>query len=265
MYTYIMDKFKNNEPVIGIIAEYNPLHNGHALHLSEVKKILPDAPVVVVLSSNFTQRGIPSIVDKWTRSEMALASGADLVLELPFVFACDASPGFSTGAVGVLSKTNFITHLSFGAEDAKYNTEPILNILMQEPDSFKSVLKQYLSEGQSYPKALAGALEHEYPGCLSFVSSPNNSLGLSYLLQAKKQAFNIVPLPVTRMGGGYHELTRGVLASATAIRASLTDDEYNSEWLNEAVSIREHYNNYGHKLPKELMKQLDELEARLKA
>ena len=172
--------------VIGIAAEYNPFHNGHALHIVRARGLLSGAAVVVVLSSSFTQRGLPALADKWTRTRMALLNGVDLVLELPFVHACNGGMEFARGAVDILAGTGFVTHISFGMEHSfefKTNIEcktdiefktgfepetgpfgPILDTLIQEPPSFKLRLKENLASGQSYPKAVAAALDREFPG-----------------------------------------------------------------------------------------------------
>ncbi|NLL36245.1 MAG: nucleotidyltransferase family protein [Fretibacterium sp.] len=218
-YTDAMENL--HDPVVGIIAEYNPFHNGHLWHLTEVRRLMPHAPLVMVLSSNFTQRGLPSLVDKWTRTRMALAQGADLVLELPFAFSCNAAPEFSAGAVDILAQTRFVTHLSFGMENPDWELTSILDILIQEPPSFKRNLKKRLSSGHSYPKALARALESELPGSASFLASPNNSLALSYLLHTRKKGYALIPLPVLRRGAGYHAELLGPLPSATAVRKAI--------------------------------------------
>jgi predicted nucleotidyltransferase len=223
--------------VIGIAAEYNPFHNGHALHIASARGLLrePGAAVVVVLSSAFTQRGLPALADKWTRTRMALLNGADLVLELPFLHACNGGMEFARGAVDILAGTGFVTHISFGMErffDSERPFEAILDILLQEPPSFKSSLKSNLASGQSYPKAVAGALDRELPGSGVLISTPNNSLALSYLLHIRRRRYNLIPLPVRREGPGYHDGPdvgteregSALLAGAAAIRKGLLSD-----------------------------------------
>ena len=237
---------KRPTPVIGVIAEYDPFHNGHALLPAKAKKALGpgggSVPVVVTLSSSFTQRGLPVLADKMARAKMALASGANLVLELPFVHACNSGPEFARGAIGILAATRLVTHLAFGAEDASAFSGPLLekllNILIQEPLSFKLNLRDNLALGCSYPKALAIALESECPGSSFLVSSPNNALAISYLAEIKRKGYRIVPIPAQREGGGYNDEAAGPLASATAIRKALSEagEEGNwPEWINDAV------------------------------
>ena len=133
------------DPVIGIVAEYDPFHNGHALHITRAHDGLAEAPVVVVLSSSFTQRGLPALAGKWTRTRMALAGGADLVLELPFSWACSAGPDFARGAVDIFAVAGFVTHLAFGVESlpnppgtktAISALHMAVDILIHEPRAF---------------------------------------------------------------------------------------------------------------------------------
>jgi predicted nucleotidyltransferase len=289
--------FQNQNPGIGIVAEYDPFHNGHALHLSRALTSLNtggnEAAVVVVLSSSFTQRGLPAMLDKWTRARMALENGADLVLELPFIYACNAGPEFARGAVDTLAAMECVTHLSFGMETfclknpfaergketnssiSNFSISPlpvslpisfpassgvgsysentgnlenptaalyaIVDILIQEPFSFKSNLKKALASGMSYPKALAQAIDRELPGGGAFASTPNNALALSYLLRVRRGNYGLVPLPVRREGAGYRDTTIGPLASATAIRSAVEeaartpDSTGGKSWIEDAM------------------------------
>ena len=229
-----MDRSSSRTPVVGIVAEYNPFHNGHLLQMEAVRTRLPDALFVIVLSSSFMQRGAPGIADKWLRARTALHGGADLVLELPFLFACNAAPEFGAGAVDILARTKIATHIAFGMEDANHDTRSILDILIQEPASFKRELRKKLDRGLSYPKAVGQALEKELPGSEDFLSTPNNSLALSYLLRIGKRGYSLIPLPIQRLGPGYHNLQAGRLSSAAAIRAALQGAQ-DSRWIEDAI------------------------------
>ena len=145
--------------VYGIIAEYNPFHNGHAYHLQQAAELAEAQAVVAVLSSNFVQRGEPSFEDKWSRAEGALAGGADLVLELPVPFSCHNAGVFARGAVKILSSTGLITHLSFGIEAEIPEQERIVDILLHEPPRFKENLKNFLKTGLSFVEARARAID----------------------------------------------------------------------------------------------------------
>lgn len=222
--------------MIGIVAEYNPFHNGHAHQLSLIRSQY-GSPVAVVLSSSFTQRGEAALADKWARTEMALQNGVDLVFELPFPYACNAGPEFAHGAIDTLAATGFVTHLSFGMENPSYPLETILSILNEEPPSFKDCLRKKLAEGQSYSKAVAESLETVVPGSGLFLSAPNNALAVSYLLRIRQKNYPLTPLPLQRAGKGYHDHSQDSLASATAIRKEiLSSPELSTHsWVKEAM------------------------------
>ena len=206
------------ENVVGIIAEYNPFHNGHAYHLQQAAELAEAQAVVAVLSSNFVQRGEPSVEDKWSRTEGALAGGADLVLELPVPFSCHNAGVFARGAVKILSSTGLITHLSFGIEAEIPEQERIVDILLHEPPRFKENLKNFLKTGLSFVEARARAIDELVPGARASLSTPNNNLAFAYLLELARRPVRIKSLPVLRKGASYHSLEKGQLASATAIR-----------------------------------------------
>lgn len=150
--------------VNGIIAEYNPFHNGHKYHLEESGRLTGADYSIVVLSGNFVQRGDPALTDKHTRAEMALRNGADLVLELPTVYSASSAEYFATGAVSLLDKLGVVTHLCFGSE---YGDAALLgriaSILREEPEEYTRELKARLRQGCSYPVARNAALIHYCP------------------------------------------------------------------------------------------------------
>ena len=142
-----------------------------------------------MLSSDFTQRGEPSIVDKFLRAEMAVRAGADLVFELPFVFACSAAQDFSRGAVGMLARMKFITHIAFGMEDPGFDFSPLIEI--EDNESYKIFLREELSRGASFAKAHSIAAEKILPGAREFLSKPNNLLGLSYVSEIRRNGYGL--------------------------------------------------------------------------
>ena len=174
--------------ITGIIAEFNPLHKGHELLIKSQKKD-NGSYVVVLISSNFTQRGEPSFVDKFFRAEMAVRAGADLVLELPFIFSCAAAQDFSRGAVNILARTKFINKISFAMEDTEFNFDALINI--EGNENYKKILHEELSRGSSFSRAHAVAAEKILPGSFNFLSKPNNLLALSYIQEVKKNNFNL--------------------------------------------------------------------------
>ncbi len=189
----------------GITAEFNPLHKGHELLFSKIKN--PDG-IIVVLSSNFTQRGSPSISDKLTRADNAVIAGADLVLELPFLYSCSAAQDFSRGAVNILGRLGFVEQIAFGMEDVNFDAHKLVSIMINEPENYKTVLKREMSLGASFPKANSIALENILNGSGDFITKPNNLLAVSYMLNVKKQGFNIEFLPVKRTGSFKSSLIR---------------------------------------------------------
>ena len=158
--------------ITGIIAEFNPLHKGHEALMKFASSRENSGACVVLMSSNFTQRGSPAIVDEFTRAEMAITAGADLVLELPFIYSCSAGQDFARGAVEILGRLKFIAQIAFGMEDANYNVEPLINLLLNENQDYKNFLKHELDSGASFAKAHSIAA---CPKTASPVSSPQAS------------------------------------------------------------------------------------------
>ena len=138
----------------GIIAEYNPMHLGHVYHIEETKKKTNCDGIVCILSGNFVQRGLPSILDKWTRAKIAIESGVDLVIELPAVFAVSSAEHFAFGGVSLLNSLNIIDYISFGSEEGNLLLiDKISDLLINEPLEYKNLLKENLNSGLSYPVA----------------------------------------------------------------------------------------------------------------
>ena len=170
--------------VNGIIAEYNPFHNGHLYQLETSRKRTGADYTVVVMSGNFTQRGEAAILSKYVRTEMALRCGADLVLELPALFAAGSAEFFATGAAALLDRLGVVDYLCFGSEcgNAKKLTE-LAKILAEEPEDFKRLLQGKLAQGMNFPAARASALQEAFPSAEDIdviLKAPNNILGLEY-------------------------------------------------------------------------------------
>lgn len=207
--------------VTGIIAEYNPFHNGHAYHLERSRQMTGADCIVCIMSGDFTQRGEAALWDKWTRAEMAVRNGADLVLELPFVFACNNAELFARGGMEILNRLGCITDVVFGSECG--DLEPlrkIADLLSEEPPEFQQRLHENLDQGNSFPAARAEAISYllgaEYAGILS---DPNNILGIEYLKQAKRLGSSILFHTLKRQGEGYHSHKwQESMASASSIR-----------------------------------------------
>lgn len=209
--------------VLGIVAEYNPFHNGHLYHLEESKKITGSKYVVAVISGNFTQRGDTSIIDKWTKTKMALDNGCDLVIELPLIYSISSAENFAAGGVKILNSLKVVDYISFGAETSDVNIlDKIANILYEEPKEYKSLLASQLNKGMSFPKARQNALMmylNDIRDYAEALSAPNNILGIEYIKSLKKLKSKIVPVPIERYETGYNDLSyTSDIASASAIR-----------------------------------------------
>ena len=220
--------------ITGIITEYNPFHNGHLFHLNSIKNQLESDAVVCVMSGNFVQRGLPAVLDKWSRAKMAILNGVDLVIELPSVYAVSSAEFFSFGAVSILNSTGVINNICFGSESGNINTlNSIAHILVNESSEFKEQLRANLKEGLSFPKAREKALydllkdDKNAEDIISYITSPNNILGIEYCKSLKVLNSSIKPCTIKRTGSGYNDseaLTS--LASATSIRKLIKEEGY---------------------------------------
>lgn len=132
--------------VLGIIAEYNPFHNGHLYHLQKSKEITNSEFTICIIGGNFTQRGNVSMVDKWTKAEMALSNGADLVLELPTIYNISSAENFASGAIKMLNSLKIVDFVSFGSEVGNINTlDNIAKVLVDEPKEYVTMLNHELN------------------------------------------------------------------------------------------------------------------------
>lgn len=220
--------------IVAVIAEYNPFHNGHLYQLNTIREKLGADRIIVVMSGSFTQRGIPSIIDKFERCRMALENGADVVFELPVYYATGSAEFFAQGAVALLDKLGVVDCLHFGSETGSLDTLfSCAEILANEPASFKETLSALLKEGASFPTAQAKALTEELlkhnlsitsqQDLQQIIALPNNTLGIEYIKALLQRKSTIMPVTLKREGNQYHELkiTDEQLASANAIRSFL--------------------------------------------
>ena len=209
--------------VLGIIAEYNPFHNGHLYHLQKSLHDTGSSYSIAVISGNFTQRGSTSLVDKWTKTEIALKNGIDLVIELPLLYSISSAENFAEGAIKIFDSLKVVDYISFGSESGDISTlNTVADILYKEPREYKNILSHELGKGLSFPKARENALLMYLKDIRKFssvLSSPNNILGIEYLKALKKHKSNITPLTVERFDSNYNDTSyTGNIASATAIR-----------------------------------------------
>ena len=211
---------------VGIIAEYNPFHNGHAYQIAMAKKMTGADYCIVVMSGDFVQRGAPAIMDKYIRTQSALENGADLVLELPVYYATSSAEYFASGAVALLDKLGVTDTLCFGSECGDIEVlSALADTLLTETPQFKQILKQQMKTGASYPQARNHALSVTAPhltGALHVLQSPNNILGLEYIKALKRRQSRIQPYTLSRFGADYHASTlEASYSSALAIRESI--------------------------------------------
>ena len=228
--------------VLGIIAEYNPFHNGHLYHLEASKKLTGADYTVAIISGNFTQRGSTSIVDKWSKTKMALENGIDLVIELPVLYSISSAENFADGAIKILNSLGIVDYLSFGAETSDISIlNNIANILYSEPEEYKKLLSIELEKGLSFPKARENALldyiksnilennKSDFENYRKVLSSPNNILGIEYLKALKKYKSLIKPVCISRFKAEYNSSNFSEnIASATAIRELIKNKNFDT-------------------------------------
>lgn len=212
--------------VNGIIAEYNPFHNGHSYHINVAKQQNNADYTIVVMSGNFMQRGEPALIDKYKRARMALENGADLVLELPAYYSASSAEYFAIGGVTLLDKLGVVDSLCFGSECGDVEIlRRIAKILTEEPEKYVNTLRHYMREGLSFPTARSTALLEYDPSLSCFrdvLSSPNNILGMEYIKALINRKSSIQPTTTPRIGSNYHDHRLGVhQSSAKAIREAL--------------------------------------------
>lgn len=212
---------------LGIIAEYNPFHNGHLLHLEKSKEITKSKNTIVIMSGNFVQRGEPAVCNKQIRTKSALLNGADMVLELPLLYACSGADVFSYGAIDILNKTGIIDCLCFGSESGNISDFfEASEILYYESKLFKSTLSEQLKTGLSYPAARLKAISILLNKDMSFLGSPNNILALEYIKFLKMTNSKIQPFTIKREKAEFNSYEiNGSIASATAIRNAVTNNQ----------------------------------------
>lgn len=221
------------ENILGIIAEYNPFHLGHLYHLTKSKELSDSSYVVAIMSGNFVQRGDTSIVDKWTKTQMALLNGVDLVIELPTLYAISSAENFAYGSVRILDSLKIVDNLSFGSEVGDIEIlSSIADVIHREPPEYVSILKHELRKGVSYPTARERALLiylNDVRRYANVLSGSNNILGIEYLKALKKLNSKILPYTLPREGANYSDVvSHKGYASSTAIRKWIEKDDFSS-------------------------------------
>lgn len=257
--------------VVGIITEYNPFHNGHKYHIERAKKITGADYVIAVMSGNFVQRGHPSIMDKYTRSMMALSNEVDIIIELPVCYATSSAEFFALGAVTLLDRLGIVDYICFGSESGDIKVlEKIARIFNNPSKDFQDNISSYLKEGLSFPaaraKATAQLLLPNEPissnhDLIDAISEPNNILGIEYIKALDKINSSMIPITISRKDAHYHDkninyletnkdlpahelITNHTFSSATAIRGIIEDTHKSSSLHSIKDTVPNNVYNY---------------------
>lgn len=238
--------------VLGVIAEFNPFHNGHQYLLQKSKELTGADFSIAVMGGHFLQRGEPAFWNKWVRTKMAIKSGFDLVIELPYVFASQDARGFAQAGVKILNSLGVVDYISFGCESEEIEIfSTLATLIRKNPPLFKKIIKEELKKGDSFPKIREKAIisfyqkyNHELVGMgvslneiRSILRQPNNILALEYMISLQQLKSSIKVLPIKRIGSSFSEnKLEGRYSSATAIRNLISQyyfDSDNFQFLEE--------------------------------
>ncbi len=218
--------------ILGIVAEYNPFHNGHMLHIEESRRAISrDAAVVCVMSGDFVQRGEAAIFSKYARAEAAVKCGADLIIELPLPWSLSSAEGFARGAVGLFGALNCVDYLSFGSECGDMGILNSLATALQDP-ALNGEIREELKTGVSYAAARQAALSKSIGSLADYLETPNNILAVEYLKAIYDQRLRIEPITVKRVGAGHDE--EG--GSASDIRRMLSQGKAIKKYVPKAAA-----------------------------
>lgn len=209
---------------VGIVAEYNPFHAGHAFHIRETRRLLGDRAAVCVMSGNFVQRGECALFDKWARARAALAGGVDLVLELPTVWAASSAESFARGAVGILAASGVVGCLSFGSECGDTDRLRRAAACLDSP-GYRAALRRFLDRGLPFAACRQRAVEELLGEGAALLSQPNNNLGVEYIRALNALGSSIRPAAVRRVGAGHDGGDHPEYPSASFLRERILSGE----------------------------------------
>lgn len=240
--------------IVGLIAEYNPFHNGHQYHIEKAREITGADAVIVVMSGNFVQRGTPAIMPKHLRAEMALKVGVSLVIELPVCYATGTAEQFAYGAVSILNNLGCVDSICFGSECGDITIlNELAKVLCNEPEEYKESLQNHLRNGLSFPLSRQKTIEEIYPsqGFSNILEQPNNILGIEYLKALYRLNSNMKPYTIQRISSQYHDIElQEQFSSATALRQVIGENSIHGlvgQIPNDNISLFQ--NNYQKRYP----------------
>jgi predicted nucleotidyltransferase len=220
------------DKIAGIIAEYNPFHNGHKWQIDKIRSLFGQIPVIAVMSGHFTQRGQPAFMDKWLRAEAAVRGGVNLVIELPFHYACKSAEFFARGSINILNATGIVTDVCFGAECDDIGLLSVIAERSGQAD-FIAVVKATLREGHTYAKAMETAVKAFFPDAPYSVHQPNSILAIEYVKALNALSSAIRPAAVKRLPAG--AWPDGEISDALSIRKAIIKNRFPSRDILKAL------------------------------
>ena len=224
--------------IIGIIAEYNPLHLGHLYQIKKAKEMYPNSIIILITNSYFSQRGEVNIINKWDKAKLALDNNIDLIIELPFVYATQGADIFAKGALKILNTLKIDT-LIFGSESN--NIEKLKEIAKTQlyNKEYNKLVKIYLDKGINYPTALSKALE-EILGYT--IKEPNDLLGISYIKEILGNNYNINPVSIKRTNNYHDKEIKNKIINASLLRNMILNNENITNYVPKDVNNKIYHN-----------------------
>ena len=232
--------------IIGIIAEYNPFHLGHVYQIKKIKELYPDSLIISIISTNFTERGEISLLNKWDKTKICLENDIDLVVELPTIYATQSADMFAYGALKILNELRIDT-LVFGTESDDITSLINLAKIQLSDNKYDELVKKYLAEGINYPTAMSKALNDI---ANIKIDTPNDLLALSYIKEIIKNNYPITPISIKRTNDYHGKKITSSIVNASLIRDLFNQDkdiskyvpEITLKYLNKKANIDNAYN-----------------------
>ena len=232
--------------IIGIIAEYNPFHLGHLYQINEIKKMYPDSLIIAIISTNFTERGDISIINKWNKTKICLENNIDIVIELPTLYATQSADMFAYGALNILNSLHIDT-LVFGSETNNIDLLTRLAKTQLNDPRYDGMVKEYIDKGMNYPTAMSKALETITN---EKIDKPNDLLALSYIKEIIRNNYEITPISIKRTNNYHGKVIDSNIINASLIRDLLKENkditpyvpENIVKYINKDISIEKAYN-----------------------